>query len=61
MIDCTNQDASTYLNNTFGFDTALLRNKGCGGGRMDWTWEWIKNYGAMWYDDYPAYSSGTDG
>jgi hypothetical protein len=30
------------------------------GGRQDWTWNFLKKYGAMWDDDYRKYDSGRE-
>lgn len=41
-----------------GFKAWAIRNEGCWGGMMDWTFWFLKRYGAMYESDYGEYTSG---
>ena len=43
----------------FKFKPEKIRNYGCGGGRQDWTWDFMKKHGGMWDEDYRPYESGS--
>ena len=59
QVDCTFVNSPQDLAAEFNFDSSYIKNYGCGGGRQDWTWEFIKKYGAMWEDNYRSYASGN--
>jgi len=57
LVDCTFIKKRKDLKENHGIKPGLAKNYGCDGGRMDWSYNFLRKHGAMYEGDYP-YTSG---
>lgn len=57
LVDCTFIKKRKDLKANHGIKPGLAKNYGCDGGRMDWSYNFLRKHGAMYEGDYP-YTSG---